>query len=102
MSNAISKAQLFVDKVKASGIFVSKASVFGSHARGKAKNYSDIDVCIVSPSFGKDYIKEMVMLRQISLTIDSRIEPIPLSPSDFSDPLGTLASQILTHSLPLK
>lgn len=102
MNDAVAKAQVFIDSVRNSGVVVSHASVFGSWAKGTADGESDIDVCIVSPNFGKDYIAEMVSLRKISLSIDSRIEPIPLTPEDFTDPYGTLASQIRKYSLPLK
>lgn len=94
MNEGIIKAQKFVDKVRKSGIPVSGASVFGSWAKGKATKDSDIDVCVVSPEFGKDYIKEMVELRKIALSVDSRIEPVPFTPEDLADPLGTLASEI--------
>ncbi len=102
MNDALVNAQVFIDRVRDSGVFVSHASVFGSWAKGTAHTESDIDVCVVSPDFGKDYIAEMVRLRKISLSIDSRIEPIPLTPEDFADPYGTLASQIRKYSLPLK
>lgn len=101
MNDAIIKAQEFIDKVRSSGVFVSNALVFGSWAKGIAHKESDIDVCVVSPSFGKDYIADMVSLRKISLSIDSRIEPIPFTPEDFIDPYGTLATQIRLHSIPL-
>jgi len=102
MNDAIVKAQEFIDRVRNSGVFVSNASVFGSWVKGTAHAESDIDVCVVSPNFGKDYIAEMVSLRKISLSIDSRIEPIPLTPEDLADPYSTLASQIRKYSLPLK
>lgn len=102
MNEAIKKAQVFVNLVRDSGIFVSSASVFGSWARGGATADSDIDVCVVSPVFGKDYIQEMVDLRKIALKVDFRIEPIPLTPKDLSDPFGSLASEIRKYSLFLK
>ncbi len=102
MNTAIVKAQKFVDEIRASGILVSNASIFGSWAKGTATDESDIDVCIVSPVFGKDYIEEMVRLRKIALPIDSRLEPIPFSPDDINDRLGTLAAQIRKYSIPLK
>lgn len=102
MNDAVIKAQEFINRVRNSGMFVSNASVFGSWAKGTAHEDSDIDVCVVSPNFGKDYIADMVRLRKISLPIDSRIEPIPLTPEDLADPYGTLASQIRKYSLPLK
>ncbi len=102
MNNAIANAQEFINRVKKSGIVVSNVSVFGSWARGTAGEDSDIDVCVVSFGFGDDYIQEMVDLREIALSVDSRIEPVPFSPEDFRDPYGTLASQIRKYSLPLE
>lgn len=102
MNKTIIKAQQFVDKVRESGINISNASIFGSAVKGNATEDSDIDVCVVSPSFGKDYIEEMVKLRKIALSVDSRIEPIPFTPEDYSDRLGTLASEIRNHSIKLK
>lgn len=102
MGEAVKKAQNFVDLVRESGIFVSEASVFGSWAKGTADADSDIDVCVVSPGFGKDSIEEMVQLRKIALKVDSRIEPVPFSPKDLNDPYGTLASEIRKYSLPLE
>lgn len=99
MNKAMINAQKFVNMVRESGILISKAVVFGSWAKGKANQDSDIDVCLVSSQFGKDYIKEMVTLRKIALKIDSRIEPIPLTPGDLNDPYGTLAAEIRKSNL---
>lgn len=101
MNEPILLAQEFINKVRQSGISITHAALFGSWAKGKATKDSDIDVCLVSPSFGRDYIQEMVELRKISLSIDSRIEPIPLTIKDFNDPLATLASEIRKHSINL-
>lgn len=94
MKNSIKKAKDFVNKVKKSGIPVDKAVLFGSQNSKKANKDSDIDVCIVSTNFGKDYIKDMVALRKISLQIDSKIEPIPFGVNDLDDPYSTLSSEI--------
>lgn len=102
MNDVINKAQKFVNLVRNSGTAITSASVFGSWAKGTASENSDIDVCIVSSSFGKDYIAEMVKLRKIGLSVDSRLEPIPFSPQDIADPYGTLATQIRKNSIPLK
>lgn len=101
-TDAIQKAQTFVDAVRNQGILVSTASVFGSQIKGTATPISDIDVCIVSPTFGQDYIDEMIKLRKIAILIDSRIEPIPFTPEDYNDSLGTLSSEIRKHSIALQ
>lgn len=62
MRNITLKAKLFVKRVKKSGIKVDKAFLFGSYAKGRPKAYSDIDICIVSPNLGRDFIEETVRL----------------------------------------
>lgn len=101
MNEAKQKARLFIKNLSKAGIKVNKAFLFGSYAKGKAKKDSDIDVCVISPSFSKDYFAEMVRLRKYSLKIDSRIEPVPFSPEDLNDKYSTLAAEIRKYGLPL-
>lgn len=101
MKNVISKTKLFVKKVQESGIKVNYAFLFGSYAKGKAKSYSDIDVCIVSPNLGHDFIDEMVKLNTISHMIDSRIEAIPFNKERLNDPYDPLAFEIRKYGIPL-
>lgn len=56
--------------LKKKGIKVSKAILFGSYAKGTAKPESDIDIAIVSTQFGRNNIKEMMLLRKLALKID--------------------------------
>lgn len=99
MKKVISKSRLFIKKVKATGIKVEKAFLFGSYAKGKPKDYSDIDVCIVSPNLGRDFIEETVRLRNISLQVDSRIEAIPFNSNRLNDPFDPLAFEIRKHGI---
>ena len=48
----------FVKKLKREKIRVTKVILYGSRVSGKAHEYSDIDVAIVSPDFGKDRYEE--------------------------------------------
>ena len=101
MNTVYAAIQLFLDRVHKAGIPVSCAYMFGSHAKGTATEYSDIDVCIVSPQLGIDPIAELVKLRQLAYPIDSRIEPIPLSDEGFNDPYSTLVSEIRRYGKPV-
>jgi predicted nucleotidyltransferase len=74
--NIISK---FVEVVLAKGIRVEKVFLYGSYASGKAHAWSDIDIAIVSPDFGKDRFEEGKLLLQLAWRIDPRIEPVPVS-----------------------
>ena len=70
----------YLKELARSGIPVQKAIIFGSHAQGRAKKYSDIDLVIVSKKFGKNRIKEGQNLFKKAFRIDPRLEPIPVSP----------------------
>ena len=67
------------------GTPVEKLILFGSYARGKAGKESDIDLCIISSEFGKDSIEELQFLLRKTRKIDTRIEPIPVSPQEYRE-----------------
>ena len=58
---------------------VSAIYLFGSHAKGKARQGSDIDFCVVSGAFGRDDFKEMVTINQIAKRIAPEIEAFPVA-----------------------
>jgi predicted nucleotidyltransferase len=89
----------YIDLLKQEGIDVSKAILFGSYAKGTAKPESDIDIAIVSSQFGKNNLKEMMLLRRIALRVDSHIEPLPFSPREINDRYSTLAQEILKYGI---
>ena len=94
MTDPMTIGKKFVNELAAAGIPVSKAYLYGSYVKGKAKSYSDIDICVVSPNFGKDLVDEMVKLRQISRRVDDRIEALPFGMNDIDDPYDPLAAEI--------
>lgn len=102
MNFTMSIAKKFVNTVSSAGINVSDAILFGSWARGNAKPDSDIDVCIVSPQLGKDWVDEIVKLRKLAYGIDSRIEPIPLAPEDIIDKFNPLANEINKYGVKIQ
>ncbi|MFH1176793.1 MAG: nucleotidyltransferase domain-containing protein [Acidobacteriota bacterium] len=91
---AIELVRRFARRVEASGIPVESAFLFGSHARGSAGKWSDIDACIVSPVFGKDRHDERVLLLNLRLEVSDLIEPHPMSPQEIAEPLDPLANEI--------
>lgn len=55
---AIKTVEKFVKEVKASGIHVRRAVLFGSYAYGKPHKWSDIDVALVADEFkGADDVR---------------------------------------------
>jgi len=57
--------------------------LFGSHARGMSRDYSDIDIAVFSDDFGKDPLSEMKGLLKLRRKINPDIEPLPFSKQVF-------------------
>lgn len=94
MTDAIAISKKFISELTTAGLDVSEAYLYGSYAKGIAKPYSDIDICVVSSAFGKDLIDEMVKLRQISRRVDDRIEALPFGLDDINNSYDPLAAEI--------
>lgn len=75
----------FAKKIRQQKIRISKVILYGSRASGTARKYSDIDVAVVSPDFGKDRFREGVKLFEIAGEVDPRIEPVPLSVESYKN-----------------
>ena len=54
---------------------IQAAYLYGSQTKGKATQWSDIDVAVVSPDFSDDLFEERLILMQLAAHIDDRIEP---------------------------
>jgi len=68
----------FLDALKAEGINIEKAFLYGSHAKGIATTSSDIDIMLVSDYFDKG-IKARAKSWLVASKIDHRIEPCSIS-----------------------
>lgn len=56
--------------------------LYGSHAKGTAKENSDIDIAVVADQVPGDYLDTMVSLWQLTNNVDESIEPVLLLSSD--------------------
>lgn len=66
------------------GFPISKASLFGSMAKGGVHDYSDIDLAIWSPSFGANYFENIERTAFLKRTF-KRVELHPFQLSDTAD-----------------
>lgn len=73
--------------------------LFGSWAKGKEQEWSDIDVCVISEKLGTDLFEEKRKLSKIASDIDILIEPIPMSREDLEDKYSTLAYEIKKYGI---
>ncbi|MBI2326274.1 nucleotidyltransferase domain-containing protein [Candidatus Collierbacteria bacterium] len=92
--DAMALAKNYLRVVEQAGIEVERAYLFGSFAKGKTWEGSDVDVCIISPQFGVNYFEEKSRLNKLALKIDSRIEPVLFNPSDFGNKYDPLVAEI--------
>jgi hypothetical protein len=77
------------------GVEVSQIILYGSYAKGKPKDYSDIDIAVVSPTFEKlDIFKRQEILSIAHHGFDEPIEPIGLTPGQIKERKG-LVREIL-------
>lgn len=81
----IKKIQEFLDMVSAGGIHLDRAILFGSYARGRTNQWSDIDIALVSREFQGIGFYDRQKVNPYILKIDTRIEPHPFRPEEFTE-----------------
>jgi uncharacterized protein len=79
-------ARRYLQRLASFGIAVERGVIFGSHARGEASQWSDIDLIVVSPRFDSPRTREdLNLLWRIAAREDSRIEPIPCGSKEWRE-----------------
>lgn len=73
---------------------VKRAVIFGSYAEGRADQWSDIDIALVSDVFEGDRFNDRNKIRRITLSVSSDLSPLPFRPEDFV-PDNPLVQEIL-------
>jgi predicted nucleotidyltransferase len=67
-------------------IRVQQAVLFGSHAKGEADKWSDIDIAVISPDFACMSPKQVMdLLVEVALSVDPALEICPYTPQDLND-----------------
>lgn len=95
-NNVIDIIKSFRSLLEKDHIQVDSMIVFGSEAKGNPHVGSDIDVCVVSPSFGENEVGDMQMLLRKARHIDSRLEPYPMSPENLKATYNPIVNEIVT------
>lgn len=84
----------YISLLRAENISVLNAYLFGSYAKGKADEWSDIDIAIVTDRFIGDSFDFRFMLTKLARSIDPDIEPHPYLISEFNQ-TNPMAAEIL-------
>ena len=65
---------------------VTSIGVFGSYARGNAKEHSEIDLAIISDWFrGRPNIENMQFLSKLAARYNSLVEALPFTEEEYSN-----------------
>ena len=74
----ITIVQEYLRNLKQHGFDVRFGVIFGSQVKGRADEWSDIDLLVVSPRFDQARNrKDVDLLWRLAARTDSRIEPLP-------------------------
>ena len=75
--SVVNAVRRFMRLANEAGINIERAILYGSHARGEANKWSDIDLIVISPEFEGGPDRRLIhKLWELSGLIDSRIEPV--------------------------
>lgn len=75
----------YVETLKDKGYIFSAVYLFGSYAKGQPRQWSDIDVAVVSDKLKRNRDKNENLLWHIRRQVDSMIEPHAFTKKDFQD-----------------
>lgn len=63
---------------------ILSAYLFGSHARGQTREWSDVDVCIISPLFGSEDPLPYLWTRRRRGDVENLLAPVGFTPEEFN------------------
>jgi uncharacterized protein len=74
----------YIQELEKHQIPIQEAFLFGSWTNNRAREYSDIDVALISPAFTNDRFEMRRKIVPLRRNIDNRIEPMPYTPENFA------------------
>lgn len=84
----------YAKKLREENYPFSAIYLFGSHAKGKARKWSDIDVAVVSDKMKRNRDNGRFLLWNIRMDVDTRIEPHGFTVKDFQDESDPMVYEI--------
>lgn len=92
----------FADILRKNRFAFKQMYLFGSYARNKADECSDIDIAVVVSRLprGRGYLDKKMKLWELTIDADSRIEPILLEEKDLNKKDGSIMGiEVLKHGI---
>ncbi|MEW5950163.1 MAG: nucleotidyltransferase domain-containing protein [Thermodesulfobacteriota bacterium] len=84
----------YVEELRKRDIDILAAYLFGSYAKGRATEWSDIDVALLTRQFIGDSFDFKFLLMKIAREIDFNIEPHPYLVDEFNED-NPLAAEVI-------
>lgn len=76
----------YVDILRQDSLPISKVILYGSQVSGKTHQWSDIDICIISPRFKNAFdATQYLWSKRVISDIKYAIEPVGFSVKDFKE-----------------
>ena len=83
------------------GVPVRSMFLFGSHAKGSAHTWSDIDVAVVHDAFLPSRGKEKSLLFEKGKTVHLRVELLSFRPEDLQNRYSAIAQEVQRSGVPV-
>ena len=75
----------YAAELERNDIHLKAVILFGSYAKGKYEEFSDIDVALVSDDFQGVRFFDRERIRKPTLAVDHRLSPLPFRSEDFTE-----------------
>jgi hypothetical protein len=91
----------YIAALKADSLPIRQVILFGSYAKGKSNDWSDIDLCIVSPKFKDSFTATQYLWLKRQKDSGLVIEPVGFNMRDFGNKYDSLVNEIKTTGIPI-
>ncbi len=93
--------RIYIASLRFDKLPIEKVLLFGSYARGNQNQWSDVDLCIISPKFSDTWKATQYLWKKLPFNSDFIFEPVGFNPKDFADD-SPLISQIKKTGIEVK
>lgn len=92
----------YIQILKKDKLPIKKVILFGSFAKGTQHQWSDIDLCVVSPKFTNAFKAMQYLWRKRISDVSPTIQPLGFHPQDFQDKYDSLIQEIKTTGIEIR
>ena len=91
----------YIQVLKADRLPIQRVLLYGSYAKGKHHQWSDVDLCVISPKFKNPWQATQYLWSKRIFSRKATIEPIGMTLKDFRRP-SSLTQEIKRTGIKIK